>query len=275
MAAEQGVVTTTAFEEGHRVLYHWQRFDAEHLAKTLKDLVIYCSSPVDFNDPWDCKPFFNTEILNDPEENEKHVAWAVDLCRRRTAMSETDIEAMKETLRNDPARSTALIRDQSESMEAAILRRYRVYCLGPDFESVLMWAHYADSHKGICLEFSLRNDVMCSALKCEYLKEFPIMKLHSREDADALRVLLAKADPWNYEEEYRIVAQEREHAVGTGTLITDKGFLKLPKGALVSVIVGCRGDYEKVSKLVQALAPDVKVKRAVQVQNCYALKIGG
>lgn len=255
------------------MLYHWQRFDQERLARTLKDLVIYCSSPGDFNDPWDCKPFFNTEILSDPEENEKHIAWAADICRRRSPMSEPDIESMKKTLRVDPARAEEVILQISESMVAAILRQYRVYCLGPDVGNLLMWAHYADSHKGICLEFSLRNDVMCSALKCEYLKEFPIMKVHSREDDDALRVLHAKAETWSHEKEYRIMAQEREHAVGEGTLITDKGFLKLPKGALVSVIVGCQGDYEKVRALVQTFAPDVKVKRAVRVPNRYALKI--
>lgn len=268
-------MATTAFEEGRRVLYHWQPFNEERLARTLKDLVVYCSSPGDFNDPWDCKPFFNTEILNDPEENEKHVAWAADLCRRQTPMSEKDIEAMKETLRNDPARAAALVTEISDSSGPTIARRYRVYCLGPDVGNLLMWAHYADSHRGVCLEFSLRNDVMCSALKCEYLKEFPIMRLHRNEDADALRVLLAKAEPWGYEKEYRIVAQEREHAVCTGTLMTDKGFLKLPKGALVSVIVGCQGDHEMVSAMVRELALDVKVKRAVRVQNRYALNIEG
>jgi hypothetical protein len=36
-------LTATAFEEGHRVLYHWQRFDEECLAKTLKELVDYFS----------------------------------------------------------------------------------------------------------------------------------------------------------------------------------------------------------------------------------------
>jgi hypothetical protein len=268
-------MTNTAFEEGHRVLYHWQRFDEDRLARTLKDLVVYCSSPGEFNDPWDCKPFFNTEILNDQDENEKHVAWAADLCRRRTPMSEKDIEAMKETLRNDPARAAPLVTEISDSLGPTIAREYRVYCLGPDVRNLLMWAHYADSHRGVCLEFSLRNDVMCSALKCEYLKEFPIMKLHSNKDADAHRMLLAKAEPWSYEKEYRIVAQERKLAVSMDTLMTDKGFLKLPKGALVSVISGCQGDREKVSKLVQALAPDVKVKRAVRVQNRYALNIEG
>jgi len=255
------------------VLYHWQPFNKKRLARTLKDLVIYCSSPGDFNDPWDCKPFFNTEILADPEENEKHVAWAVDICRRRRKMSEPDIEAMKEALRIDPARAAAFVMGISESSVETILRRYRVYCLGPDVGNFLMWAHYSDSHKGICLEFSLRNDVMCAALPCEYLDEFPVMKLHSLEDADALRILLAKAEPWRYERECRIVAQERKHAIDTGTLMTDDGYLKLPKGALVSVIVGCNGDFKKVESLVRTLAPDVKVKRAIRVPNRYALKI--
>jgi hypothetical protein len=190
-------------------------------------------------------------------------------------MAEKDIEAMKESLRNDPARAATLITEISDSLGPTIAQRYRVYCLGPDVGSLLMWAHYADSHRGVCLEFSLRNTVMCSALKCEYLKEFPVLRLHSDEVEDGLRVLLAKADPWSYEKEYRIVAQEREQAIVQGTLMTDKGFLKLPEGALVSVIVGCQGDFEKVSKLVQVLAPEVKVKRAVRIQNRYALKIDG
>jgi len=268
-------MTTTAYQEGHRVLYHWQRFVEDRLAQTLEDRTIYCASPNEFNDPWDCKPFFNTEILNDPDENEKHVAWAAEICSRRTPMAEKDIEAMKESLRNDPARAATLITEISDSLGPTIAQRYRVYCLGPDVGSLLMWAHYADSHRGVCLEFSLRNTVMCSALKCEYLKEFPVLRLHSDEVEDGLRVLLAKADPWSYEKEYRIVAQEREQAIVQGTLMTDKGFLKLPEGALVSVIVGCQGDFEKVSKLVQVLAPEVKVKRAVRIQNRYALKIDG
>lgn len=273
MATGQGDLTATAFEKGHRVLYHWQRFDEERLTKTLKDLVIYCSRPGDFNDPWDCKPFFNTEILNDPEENKKHVAWAVDLCRRRTPMSETNIEAMKEALRNDLVRAAALVSEIAQSAVEMILRRYRVYCLGPDLGNLLMWAHYADSHKGICLEFSLRNDVMCAALPCEYRETFPAMKLHRHEENDELRVLLAKAKPWHYENECRIVAQERKHAVGPSTLMTDDGFLKFPNGALVSVIVGCNGDFDKVKNLVRILAPDVRVKRAVRVPNQYVLKI--
>ncbi|WP_018610458.1 DUF2971 domain-containing protein [Uliginosibacterium gangwonense] len=266
-------MAATAFEKGYRVLYHWQSFNEERLTRTLKDLVIYCSSPEHFNDPWDCKPFFNTKILCDPEENEKHIEWAASICRRHSPMSESDIESMKDTLRGDPARAKDLVMKISRSFVAETLQRYRVYCLGPDVGNLLMWAHYADSHKGICLEFSLRNDVMCTALPCEYLEEFPVMKLYSHENADVLHMLLAKAEPWCYEKECRIIAQERKRAIGTDTLMTDDGFLKLSKGALVSVIVGCQGDFGKVNSLVQAHAPNVKVKRAVRVPNRYSLQI--
>lgn len=263
----------TAFQDGHRRLFHWQAFNAEWLADSLAGRSVYCSRPGDFNDPWDCKPFFNADILRDPDENEKHIAWAVDICRRRTPMSERDIENMRSSLRNDLPKAMGLMREISDSMAEAIDRQYRVYCLGPDVGNLLMWSHYADRHKGVCLEFDLRNDVMCGALRCEYLDSFSFMRLHDPGEEQNLRILLAKASQWSYEKEYRLVSQERAHAVNTGTLLTEGRFLALPEGALVSVIVGCQGDYDRVRGLVEDLAPNVKVKRAVRVPNQYAISI--
>lgn len=141
----------TAYQDGHRTLFHWQAFDEKRLADSLASRTVYCSKPRDFNDPWDCRPFFNTEILRDPEENERHITWAVDICRRRTPMPERDIEKMRTSLRNDLPNATELIRAISDSMAEAIDRQYRVYCLGPDAGNLLMWSHYADRHKGVCL----------------------------------------------------------------------------------------------------------------------------
>jgi len=56
-------------------LYHWQRFDEIRLRGMLADNGVYCSDPSTFNGPWDCKPHFNTEILDDPAERENHVRW--------------------------------------------------------------------------------------------------------------------------------------------------------------------------------------------------------
>ncbi len=266
---------TTAFEDGYRTLYHWQIFNAERLAKTLGENVVYCSRPSDFNDPWDCKPFYNLEILADDQERERHAEWLVSLCRSRTGMSEQDIATMREALRTDETKARTIIRQITDSMVEAITERYRVYCLGPDLGNLLMWSHYADSHQGICLEFNLRNDVMCGALKCEYQPEFPVLKLWDNDYHSNLLPLLSKADVWREEKEYRIVAQERKNAVGADTLMTDDGFLKLPDGAIASVVVGCQAVYATVEAVVRKTAPGLRLRRAVRLPDRYAIKIEG
>ena len=264
----------TAWQDGHRVLYHWQGFNEKWLEQSLATRAIYCASPSAFNDPWDCKAHFNTEILDDPTENERHVKWAVDLCRKRNhSMSETDIAQMEVALRHDKARATKLISEMSTEVSADIASRYRVYCLGPDVGNLLMWAHYANSHQGVCLEFSLRNEVMCFALRCEYLDQFPLVRAHSQETDENFRILLGKATAWKYEREYRLVTQERSLANANETLMTDNGMLRLPQGALTAVIVGCQGDFDKINALVHRAAPDVKVKRAIRVPNRYEICI--
>jgi hypothetical protein len=241
----------------------------------LANSAIYCSNPANFNDPWDCKAEFNTELLNDADENELHIRWAVDL-RRRTnpGVPEDEIARMETKLRSDKTFAAGLISTMSTEVSKAIAQRYRVYCLCPDVGNLLMWAHYADNHRGICLEFSLRNDVMCGAQRCEYLDKFPIIRVYSRSENDNLTILLAKANAWSYEKEYRLIALERSAGqVSPGVMMTDAGFLRLPSDALTAVIVGCQGDYGKVKSVAGLHAPGIKIKRAVRVTNRYELRI--
>ena len=268
-------VFKTAFQEGLRTLYHWQPYKEDRVKKMLLEQVLYCSSPIKFNDPWDGKPYFNTEILNDPVELQKHVSWAVDLCRRKTKMSTTDINRVEYALQIDQKRRDELLVEFSEGMSSEIASQYRVYCLGPDPKSQLMWAHYANSHQGICLEFSLRNDVFCGALKCQYLTDFPIMRAHENDEASTLQMLLAKSHVWEYEQEYRLIAQEKEFVRCDDVPVTENNYLKFPKGALTSIIIGCQANYEEVHELVQNTAPWVKVKKAIRTPNRYDLTIEG
>ena len=265
----------TAWHDGHRTLYHWQRYDESRLADILLTQRVYCSNPGAFNDPWDCKPHFNSGLLSEPDENERHVQWAVDICRRNTPMSEQALESMRTTLLTDPVLAAELIDQNSRELGSFIDKIYRVYCLGPDVGNLLMWSHYADNHRGVCLEFNLHNDVMCGALRCQYLQDFPIMRLYETSEEANLQILLAKSEVWSYEREYRLVALERGAMNVEGTLVTDNNFLQLPVGALQAVIAGCQAEYNKIHKLVSDIAPQVIVKRAMRVQNRYQLAIVG
>lgn len=265
---------STAISDRLDRLYHWQRFDAHRLWKFLRDRTTYCSNPATFNDPRDCKPHFNTEILVDPIEHERHVQWAIDITRRHIpSKSEANVAEMAARLRADRQFCIARINEISQGMWSEISARYRVYCLGPDVSNLLMWAHYAHNHKGICLEFNTRDAVMCCALRVEYQNKFPIMRTYSQDKAGNLGALLAKADVWAYEHEYRLIAQERGNATNHETLMTQNNFLKLPETALLSVIVGCQGDYDLVHTLAAQAAPGLIVKRAQRVANRYELQI--
>ncbi len=264
----------TAHSNGITRLYHWERFDDARLRRLLRDRTIYCSDPSTFNDPWDCKPCFNTKLLEDPLEHKRHVKWAVDICRRHNhTMSADDIARMETQLHADRQLLTTTIYQMSHDMWAAITARYRVYCLGSNVGNLRMWSHYADKHRGICVEFSTHNDVMCCPLRVEYFNEFPVARAYSIDETENLRLLLTKADVWKDEREYRLIAQESGNATNHETLMTNNNLLKLPGGALLSVIVGCHGPFGAVQRLVAEVSPDIVVKRAERVPNRFELKI--
>lgn len=267
-------MATTAWADGHRLLYHWDKFCEDRLRALVRDKRIYCSNPADFNDPWDCKLHFNTDVLKDPIERQKHAQWALDLCQRKAPMAPEAQERMRQTFLNNPEATSVLINQLSAELAIDIAEQYRVYCLGPDPKNLLMWSHYADSHRGICLKFSLRNDIFCSALKCEYTSTFPAIKLYNDSDEAALIALLFKGDVWRYEKEYRVITKEKSKALpGTESLLSDGNFLQFPKGALTSIITGCQSDHERIHDLVKSVDPTVNVKRAVRVANRFELSI--
>lgn len=81
----------------------------------------------------------------------------------------------------------------------------RVGCLSECNDSILMWSHYADNHRGICIEYDLTNSI--------HQKLYPVIYTHlpidcsNLEDPDLawLVSILDKYDIWKYEKEWRIV----------------------------------------------------------------------
>ena len=254
------------------MLYHWQKFNKKWLIETLINNTIFCSSPIGFNDPWDCKLNFNIDIYNDLNERKKLAKWIIDGRNyfKDEGFSDDDIRIMENRTQDEIEYAKNFVLEHVDVL-AAVPMEYRIYCLGTYVENILMWSHYADSHKGICLEFKLPDKFKKFAFKCNYQEEYPILKLHDKNDG--LKLILSKSVNWEYENEYRILAQERCYALESYPLVTDNGVLQLPEGAISSVIVGCKGDFEEVKALVGQFASNVKVKHALQVDSRYAIRI--
>jgi hypothetical protein len=258
-----------AHQAGHARLYHYEKFYAQRLTTTLRDQKIYCSDPAKLNDPWDCKPTYDPASIKTPKNLEEFILWLRSIAKERP---EPRIEAAFEhRLCTDIAYRNQIVEGFSTSNHSMIERR-RIYCLTPNPCSPLMWSHYADNHRGICLEFHLGNNVFLNSWEVKYSSTYPRWVPHKMKDF-AMGMILTKSDEWSYEKEFRVIASP-DYPDGH-PLKPDGDFLKLPPGSLVGILVGCKGDYAEVAKVVNEYAPALLVKRIVQIPNHYRLTIEG
>lgn len=88
-------------------------------------------------------------------------------------------------------------------------KHYGLLCFCAGWHNPLLWSHYADRHRGICLGFDVADDFADSV---RYVKSrTPLSLPLSRESMKQL--LFTKFSGWSYEEEWRVWArlEERDH----------------------------------------------------------------
>ena len=89
---------------------------------------------------------------------------------------------------------------------------FKVGCLSADPLSMIMWSHYASSHNGVCIEYSLdENPYLNSQLQ-------PVIYTKTTLSCDQILdnnflpyVLLLKGPEWAYEKEWRIISAGKEN----------------------------------------------------------------
>ena len=267
----------TAATMGLDRLYHYQPFDPVRLSKIILDKVLYFSNPGDFNDPWDCRPWLNVGDLADPDVLNRHIEWYIMVTRKHGQnIPENEIQRRANVFRSNPEPLIGKMKEISLAIEAAIIEHYRLYCLSSKLDSELMWAHYSDKHRGICLEFDAGNELFSQALKLSYGENYPSYDLTTETEDENLRPLITKSAAWNYEDEYRLIALEENAAVPEDTLMTQSNYIELPDGALSAIIVGCLAPDSTLNDIKELIEPStcsVELKRAVRARDQYKLSI--
>ena len=154
------------------------------------------------------------------------------------------------------------------------MEQWRIYCLKPHPHSLLLWAHYAEKHQGICLEFDAGLEQLAQARRVLYKDTLPIIGANEFADPKALvdAVLLTKSQEWAYEDEYRVLARAQDIDLAFSTT-TKNDFLHLAPGALTGVIAGCRANISAIKYILSQCCSTVPLKYAVRVPNRYHLQI--
>jgi hypothetical protein len=185
-------------------LYKYQPFNAKTLANLTRN-TLWFASPLEFNDPLDCCLYVvDEEITADEAER---------LFQHYRGRAQ-DTTAFDESYRTDGRLNDDFI-DHVRSGRLGrvndILKELRgVACFASSADNQLMWAHYADGHRGFCLEFNASDEPFSNAQQVIYSEEAPRLKpahlLSESEDDDMLRAtLLTKSHQWSYEGEWRLI----------------------------------------------------------------------
>lgn len=135
--------------------------------------------------------------------------------------------------------------------------QYRVICFTVKYDNNLMWAHYADNHKGCVLEFT----DYWSELDCK-VYSYPIDYSHepfflersiesiiygdsNKETRDWGRAaLFSKSKEWKYESEFRSLFFSGEEP----STVTDVPF---KSRSLKSITFGARFDAARINEIIQ------------------------
>ncbi|HBL76059.1 MAG: hypothetical protein A2W90_11630 [Bacteroidetes bacterium GWF2_42_66] len=114
-------------------------------------------------------------------------------------------------------------RDKIEELNGGIddllLRRNEmgIYSLSETYDDELLWAHYADGHKGFCIEYDL--DILLNESSFSKLRYFPVKYKMKPPQIDIndlknnsldfyKKVAGIKSKKWSYEKEIRIISED-------------------------------------------------------------------
>lgn len=217
---------------------------------------IYAAKPESLNDPFDCQIDFEFELKSAVLNAMNH--------GNVTLQTALNSPAFIDNWRNILSSCGVVSFSQDGADHKTI-------------ENILMWTHYADEHKGVCLEYSVSDEyiknnwisdnaenplVICRPVN--YKSELSLNCLgnifkNEREFISALLgdYLTTKTTLCGYEREGRII-------------FTRNGAVALPRQALIAVRFGLKSPDEHVSLIKRILSdysPQTRVFKAVKEKN--------
>ena len=193
-----------------KTVYKYRSWDDKFHKKVLKENQLYMAALRQFNDPFDGRIPTKFELLN---TDEKKWQYAFKMCEGRESIFNKNgltIESESKRIFNELKNSMNLIQGSYSEIEWERNNKYYgVLSLSKRWNSILMWSHYADSHKGYCIGFNgellQKFNHLSRGGFVNYTDDYPEI---SPLDDDVYRIWEQwnnKAKEWEYEEEYRII----------------------------------------------------------------------
>ena len=238
-------------------LYKYRRIN-KHLIDSLVNSSIFFACPDALNDPFDCRVNIKNSISN--------------------AANSLSGASSKKLI--------ALLKDE----EFFKILQKDLNCFGIcafagslncDPREVLMWTHYADNHRGVCIKYEFSEDIVeqekeiAGISNVSYEQEAMINWFKSPEtlsmDFDSVdfimelakQMLVVKSPPWGYEAEIRIIRSK-------------SGELKIPKPFIKGICFGLEtphNDITLINNILTKFYSKIERYKMIRTKNDFGFDI--
>lgn len=179
-------------------LYKYRSFNDKFLNNIITNSSLYYSPIKYFNDPFDCRIEFRNEYSY--EERKEYLNKA----SIRNFGLGADIEGLMQVYTNE------MLVNIMKNANNELIDNIGVLSLSANYESILMWSHYANSHNGLVFEFEPLHydgyDCLYHPKKVDYDEKYELLSyLESDDGSELVKLMLTKHIDWKYENEYRCI----------------------------------------------------------------------
>lgn len=201
------------------LFYKFKPFN-EFLVEELCRGDIYYSPPESFNDPMDCSPLIEPDVHGDNLKELYHKIVSYQFGEEAVAQMLHAIDCqIGEYEKPYPYKSLLedyMYDDVLKSLKN-IFCNYGVLSMTKRNNSPLMWSHYADQHRGVCIEYKLVSYVEIKPRRVEYTRPRAIsakdilewVRFDPEMMIDKIKEIyfFSKAKEWEYEDEWRCLSE--------------------------------------------------------------------
>ncbi len=188
-------------------LYKYREPTARNL-QMLTNNQVFFAAPVTFNDPFDCAI---EPIINDVKSGEEVFELTVQRFVKYHGTTEEETREKLASFRKANPQQLKQICEmiRRNEMEGRI-NNLGVLSLSEIDNHPLMWAHYADSHKGFCIEYQrTHTNELGLAQPITYSKNYPKVSLFKMDMMEQSELsVFTKSMHWSYEKEWRRVIHD-------------------------------------------------------------------
>ncbi len=254
-------------------IYKYITWGKEYHKRVLRTNEIFFTSARNFNDPFDS----SVPLRYDLGSDEQLFELCVDHVRHDNIyLTDDEVKRVaRNILRDNNPRSPGWITYHINIQKEYAATKFGILSCSTIKDSILMWSHYSDFHKGICLRLNcqkfrefmeskecLENDLVIYWNYIDYKIEYPLQNpFELDEDESYVKQLLIKSEDWQYEKEIRFILFNYPNKA-----------VIIPDGIIDQVILGCRMSEKNKMEIIKITkSKNIELQQADLKQDKFGL----